>query len=267
LNKIDSAYLFASKSFNYESDIRTQKECYRILANSEYLRANMTEMSAYMNKYVIAGDSIRKIESQTKGSYIESKHYAELKYVKTRKVLWYSLGLIVLIVVLSYIVYTQLHNRNKREKTQLLDTHLLKEASIRKNVVSQYSESLHQKIEKRKKEQEIERKKANYAEKVLLDRKIYDELLHLNNPELFFREMDSVLNNLTTKLMTRYPSVTVKEISWCCLSLLEIPTSDIYVLLDYSVDGLKSMRKRLAQKIGLSGVSGLKNFLDKLISE
>ena len=112
-----------------------------------------------------------------------------------------------------------------------------------------------------------ERKKACHAENVLQDRKIYDELLQIHNPELFFSEMDSVLNNLVTKLKKQYPSLTTKEISWCCLTLLNIPTTDIYLLLDYTVDGLKSMRKRLARKVNLNGVAELNNFLLKMLTE
>jgi hypothetical protein len=220
-----------------------------------------------MNKYVQLGDSMRKIDGQTKGSFIESKHYTELNYLKTRKVLWLSIAFIILIIAGSYLLYTRLYQRSKKEKILLHETHLQQKAGIRKNIAIKYSETLRQKVEKLKVAQTNERKKANYTERVILDKKIYNELLHLDNTDLFFNEMDSVLNNLTTRLISRYPSLTVKEISWCCLSLLEVPTADIYLLFDYTVEGLKTMRKRLAQKTGLSGVSELKDFLEKSLSE
>lgn len=267
INQIDSAYYYASNSFNFKSDFRTQRECYRIMTNCEFARGHINNVTNYMNKYVQLGDSMRKIETQTKGSYIESKHYTELKYVKTRKVLWYSIALIILIIACSYILYTRLYQRSKKEKIRLHETHVQQKAGIRKDIVIKYSETLRQKVEKLKTMQANERKKASYTEKVILDKKIYNELLHLDKPDLFFNEMDPVLNNLATRLKNRYPSLTVKEISWCCLSLLEVPTTDIYLLFDYTVEGLKTMRKRLAQKTGLSGVSELKDFLEKLLTE
>ena len=267
INQIDSAFYYASNSFKFKSDFRTQRECYRIMTNCEFARGHIKNVTNYMNKYVQLGDSMRKIEAQTKGSYIESKHYTELKYVKARKVLWYSIAFIILIIAGSYILYTRLYQRSKKEKIYLHEIHLQQKAGIHKDIAAKYSEVLLQKVEKLKAVQTNERKRTNYTEKVLLDRKIYNELLHLDKPDLFFNEMDSVLNNLPTKLKKRYPSLTVKETSWCCLSLLEVPTTDIYILFDYTVEGLKTMRKRLAQKTGLSGVSELKDFLEKLLTE
>jgi len=51
------------------------------------------------------------------------------------------------------------------------------------------------------------------------------------------------------------------------LYLLQVPTTDIYLLLDYKVDSLKKMRQRLAQKLGLAGVTELEDFLKILLSE
>ena len=267
LKQVDSAFYYATESFKYNPDIRTQRECYRILTNSEFLRGNMTEMSMYMNKYVAIGDSLRKIDAQTKGSYIETMHTTEKEAAKNKNLVVYLSLLVLLILISAFFLYRFLSTRSKKEKTLMHESHTEEKAIIRKDVVIKYGEVLLQKIEKLKAEQTNELKKANYTEKVVLTRKIYNKLLHLNNTDLFFKEMDSVLNNLATKLKTRYPSLTTKEISWCCLSLLDVPTADIYVLLEYTVDGLKTMRKRLAQKTGLSGVAELKDFLEKLIAE
>ncbi len=267
VKQFDSAFYYASNAFKTDIDFRTQRECYRIMTNCEFIKGNTENVTRYMNKYVALGDSLRKVESQLKGSYMETMHDTKNEAAKSKNLIWYLVSLVFLVLAGAYWLTRFIVRRTKKEKEQIQETHSVEKAIIHKDVVEKYSKVLQQKVEKQKNELIIERKKADYAHKVILDRKIYDDLLHLSNTEIFFREMDSVLNNMVTKLKTRYPSVTVKEIYWCCLTLLEIPATDIYILLDYTVDGLKSMRKRLAQKTGLSGVAELKVFLQKIIEE
>jgi tetratricopeptide (TPR) repeat protein len=267
LSQIDSAYFYAKNAFNYEINIHTQRECYRILTNSEYKKGNMKSMAAYMSKYVVAGDSMRKIDGQTKATYIETMHNSTLEVDKTKNVMGYLALLIVFIVTGSIIVYYRMKKHTNVEKLLAEETNLKQKAGIRLEVMTKYRDAFLQKMETKKAEQASERKKASFAEKELLDRKIYNDLLHLQNIAVFYREMDTVLNNLVTKLRIRYPSLAEKEINWCCLYLLQVPTTDIYLLLDYKVDSLKKMRQRLAQKLGLAGVTELEDFLKILLSE
>jgi hypothetical protein len=123
------------------------------------------------------------------------------------------------------------------------------------------------KIETVKNKQSIERKKASLIEKEQLDRKMYEEFLHLNDIDYFYQEMDTILNNLVSKLNSRYPSLTSKEICWCCLQLLDIPVIDIYMLLEYKVGSLKKMKQRLAQKINVTGIKGIEDFLLGILIE
>ena len=85
MNKLDSAFIYANDAFKYGPDIRTQRECYRIITNIEYLRGNMKEMSANMNKYVLWSDSLRKNDAQTKGSILETLHDTNIKANKTQR--------------------------------------------------------------------------------------------------------------------------------------------------------------------------------------
>jgi len=267
LNNVDSAYFYAKNAFNFHPDIHTQRECYRILTNCEYLKGDMKTMSMYMNKYVVAGDSLRKIEAQTKGSYIESMHKTSQEVVKAEGKLWYLAVLIVFIIVGAITLYNRLKRRTTLEKQLAEETNLKQKAGIRKELMTKYRDAFLHKLEAVKAEQVHVRKKATLAEKQMLDRKIYDELLHFNDIDFFYHEMDTVLNNLVTKIKTRHPMLTEKEISWCCLYLLQVPTTDIYLLLDYKVESLKKMRQRLAQKLNLSGVSDLNNFLQDIHAE
>ena len=267
LGKVDSANYYALNALQYAPDIRTQRECYRILVNSESKTGNITALTQYMAKYQDCSDSIRKIDAQTKGSVLETIHITTNEVQKSKKRLWYLLGIILTGTVLGFILFIQLKRRNKTEINESEKQYREQKADIRKGVMLNHRDALLQKIEKTKKAQTPERKKASQANKELMDRKLYDDLLHLNDLEFFYREMDAVLNNLVSKLNSRYPGITEKEKIWCCLHLLNLSTADMYILLDYSVNGLKTMRQRLSQKLDLAGVSELNSFLHKIISE
>ena len=296
LNNVDSAYIYAKAALEFEPGIRTQRECYRILTNTEYLKGNMKEMSSYMNHYVRLGDSLRRIDAQTKGSILENIHNTNLEVEKTRNKVWYLLGCLVLVMLGGFLLYSRLHRRTKIEKIHLEtqkiqtreihkkqietekirmqaekmhteETHSKQKAGIRAEIMLKHGDALLEKMEALKAEQSSERKKATLAQRELLDRKIYDKLLHFNDINFFYRQMDTVLNNLVSKLKKRYPSLSDKEICWCCLFLLKVPTTDIYMLLHYQVGSLKKMRQRLAQKLVLSGAPALNDFLIGMLSE
>jgi hypothetical protein len=267
LKKIDSAFIFASNSFKYQPDIRTQRECYRILTNSEYLRGNMKEMSTYMNKYVHLGDSLRKIDAQTKGSYIESMHDTRLEVVKTKQWVWYLVVIISIVIGLSIFLYYRLRKRKDKELTETKEKHKEQKETLHKDVMLKHRKALLLKIETTKMQQSEKRKKLTSAEKDALDKKLYNDLLHFNDTEFFFRQMDAILNNLVTKLKERYTGVSNREISWCCFVILNIPLSDTLLMLDYKINTLNKMKQRLATKFNLDNAFELVPFLNDILSE
>jgi tetratricopeptide (TPR) repeat protein len=267
LHKFDSAFYYAKHSFDFEPDIRTQRECFRIMTNTEFVRGNLKNVSLYMNQYVTLNDSLRKIDSQTKGSYLEKMHSSALDAQQSGFQRWMLAGLLVFVVGAALILYFRMRKRNRIEKEKNEELLIRQKAGIRKELVHKHRDAMLHKIETIKAEQRASRKQATPAEKEELDRRLYEEVLHLNNADFFYREMDAVLNNLVGKLKSRYPSLTSKEITWCCLNLLHVPTADILLLLDYKVDSLNKMKQRLAQKVGVDGVTALDTFLNNLLTE
>jgi tetratricopeptide (TPR) repeat protein len=267
LKQIDSATFYAKNAFNFYPDIVTQRECYRILTNVGYLKGNIRQMKMYMNQYIVLFDSVHKIENQSKGSLIESIHSSKMEVIKTKNSQWYLVGFVLVGILIVLILIIQLRKLSILEIQKTEIHYQQQKTGIRIDVLTKHSETILQKIEAVKSKQSSERKKASMSDKEKLDRKIYDEILHMNDMDFFFNEMDTVLNNLVSKLRTRYPALTSKEISWCCLYLLHIPTTDIYLLLDYKVGSLKKMKQRLAQKIIVPGIKGIDDFLTGILSE
>jgi len=267
LNQIDSAAYYASNSFHFEPDIRTQRECYRILSNVSFLKGNMSVMSGYMNKYIELGDSIREIDKQTKGSVLEELHHTAREIDQTKQQRWYLIGILLLITAIGLTVYLMKQKHAKQEKLLNEKEHLQQKTGIRKEFIYRNRRILFQRVQASKYKQAAERKNATIAEKEEMDKLLYNRILHLNNKEEFNREMDVLLNDLVSKLKSRYPALNQKEITWCCLYLLKIPANDVLMLLDYKAESLKKLKQRLAQKTNLSSTTELDIFLNGILSE
>lgn len=267
-NKNDSAFFYAINSFKFKPDIRTQRDCYRILTNSEFRRGNMREMSMYMNKYVNLSDSIRKIDAQIKGSYMETNHIAKKEAVKSKYIAWYLGGLVLILIIVGYYLYSLFTQRNRQEKKQIMETHTVEKRVIHKKVIEDKRTVLKKQLEDRKKSLLIDFKNAGPQEREFQLRKIYKELLHFDEPELFFIEMNKFLNRLVIKLKKRYPTLNEKELMLCCYLLLHIPTYDMLILFGYKSDNsLKSLKKRLPKKLNLENATILEDFLLAILSE
>jgi tetratricopeptide (TPR) repeat protein len=267
LQQIDSAGYYAKRSFSYNPDIRTRRECYRILTNVAYTTGDKKMMSVYMNRYVEISDSLRKIDAQTKGSVLETMHETRQKFSNTKLERFYLFGLLLLFVTIGCFIFILTRKKIQKEKLRIEEIHQQQKIMIRKEVVDKQRKALSKRMEEIKATQAKERKNSSSAMKDAMDRELYNQLLHLNDVEYFDREMDVLLNNMVSKLKNRYPSITDKEKTWCCLHLLCVPSTDILMLFNYKVDSLNKMKQRLAQKVQLNGVAEIDNFLNELLSQ
>jgi len=267
LNQVDSASYYVKNAIHLKPDIRTQRECYQIIVNIVSLTGNLIDLKKYMINYQDCTDSIRKIDIQTRGCILESMHDKNKKVEMNQTKLGYLFSFFFVFITLCVQIYLRFIKRNEVVNLLAKSSHKIQKVNIRKEVILKYSDALLQKIENIKEKHAKDRKNASHDAKIKMDRKIYEEILHLNDIDFFYLEMDIVLNNLVTKLRTRYPTITSKEIIWCCLHLLNIPVIDIYLLLNYKVDSLKKMRQRLTHKIMLSSVTKIDDFLNEILIE
>ncbi|MDD4993088.1 MAG: hypothetical protein PHR83_12740 [Paludibacter sp.] len=268
LNKPDSAYKYASESFKYNPEIRTQRESYRIMTNCEFAKGHVDKVTIYMNKYVQLGDSIRKIDAQIKGSYIESMHDTNVQAAIRKNWIFYLVLLLIAGSISVFFLIYSLRNRSKKEIQQTEDMHVQQKIGMRNEIMLRKRTAVLDKIAQIKSEQTAARKIVNQQEREEIIRKMYDELLHLNDLPFFFNEMDMILNNLVSKLRSRYDTLNDKELCWCCFFLLKTPTHDMLILLDYKTDNsLKRMKNRLAEKVHLDNATMLSQLLLDILSE
>lgn len=98
-----------------------------------------------------------------------------------------------------------------------------------------------------------------------MTRQLYDELLHLDDWDTFSHDMNSFFYNLIIRLEEEYPDITRKEITWCCLSLLQITHADILTLIEYKQTSYSKFKQRLAKKMNLNDAAELTHFLDQKV--
>jgi len=267
LHKFDSSEYFAVNAFKFQPEIRTQRECHRILTNCAFLKGDTKGEVAHMNQYVFIGDSLRKIDSQTKGSFLENMHQSskEAKSAKQRNLL--LLLLFALFAGLFGWIYFRTKRRYKETESTLLLNHEKAKLQNKDELRQELIESLKQKIEDLKDQQIEIRKKASSADREALLRKFYTDLLHLDDWNKFTREMCPLFGNLPLKLETDFPTLTQKEISWCCLHLLGISQSDILTIMEYKPASYSKFKQRLAKKLNLTDATELNDFLHRKASE
>ena len=267
LNQIDSSNYYALNAFRFDPDIKTQKKCYRILVNAASTKGNISELKKYMSYYQDCTDSIHKIDAQTKGSVLETIHETKQEMAKSNKQFW-SVCIILFLAITAFILaYMAKHLKSKLEKQLSEEKRIQLRADLRMEAVMKKQEILQRKIQEKRVEYDNVWKKGGSEERKNITLRMYEELLHVDDIQLFQKEMDAELNHLVTKLQARYPTLTDKETHWCCLHLLDVDPADMMVLFNYKVDSLKRMKQRLVNKTGLAGVNEIDNFLNAILCE
>lgn len=257
----DSAEVYTKESLKYPASFFTRRGCYRILVNTTYLKGDIKLMGKYMSKYQDYTDSVRTIESQTKASVIEDLHTNSVETSGARQSLTITLLLLFMVVMFGGAISYYYYNRNKIRK-QELDGYKT-ELNNKQVFVSQ---SISKKIEDSKAIQAVKRKHALPNERIKLDKEVYTNSLHINNWVAFTSEMNHAFNGIVDKLQANYPTLSHKEISWCCLHLLNIPNADRILILETTTEGLYKMKQRIAQKLDLKSTKELNAFLNEIIT-
>lgn len=257
----DSAEIYTKESLKYPASFFTRRGCYRILVNTTYLKGDIKLMGKYMSKYQDYTDSVRTIESQIKASVIEDLHTNSIETSGARQSLTITILLLFVVVMFGGAISYYYYNRNKIRK-QELDGY---KTELNKKQVF-VSQSISKKIEDSKAIQAVTRMHALPNDRIKLDKEVYNNSLHINNWDVFTCEMNHAFNGIIDKLQANYPALSRKEISWCCLQLLNISSADRILILETTTEGLYKMKQRIAQKLNLKSAKELDAFLNEIVS-
>jgi len=264
----DSAYKYASTALKYPSNYITQRECYRLLANTEYVKGDFKQMANYMTRFQLYSDSVRKIESQTKITVLEDLHQTSETVGKTKQYLIILGWLIPLIVILSLFIFFRLRKRNKGKEHELeeVEHQLSENITLLSKKQILLKTNLTQKIEEAKASNALQYKKASPSQRDVLDKDVYNNSLFVNDWNKFSSLMNRTFNNLVSYLENNYPEMTRKEITWCCLFLLDLSIPDLALVLESQPVSIYKLKQRVTQKMNLKSSIELNKLL-KDISE
>ncbi|HEY6914220.1 MAG TPA: hypothetical protein VI413_06040, partial [Paludibacter sp.] len=261
ITQYDSAFSYAKLALKYPSTFFNQRECYRILANSEYHRGEFEKMGFYISKYQECVDSVRKVEIQSKVTMLEKLHNNNQEASGTERSMNWTVSIFVIVLLFSSVIVYLLFRRNSIKKKQL-DVYK-RELNQKQEFVSQ---NLSRKISETRNSQTEVRRNASPEERAELDTELYQKCLHLGNWNTFSCEMNHAFNQIVEVLQSDYSGITQKEITWCCLHLLDIPNADRILLLNATTDSIYKLKQRLAQKMNLKSTKELDAFLKMHVS-
>ncbi len=260
LRQLDSASLYANATFKFCPNMRTRLACYRILGNIGYLRKKTDELSQYTKLYLACNDSIKKIESQTKVTVLESIHQND-KEIKSgiRNSIILTI-LLFIVLATGLLIFYYLYKQNKKDKqvhtTQIQEAH--SKLVEKQNILI---EDLKQKLEREKVKQNCLRKKTTLAERDAFIIELYQSTLYLNDWEEFTRLMNHTFNNMVSTLIETCPTIKKNDMIWCCLHLLDVSPTERMIVLQVSPDSLYKIKQRLAIKLQLNGAKMLDEYL------
>jgi len=260
IDQYDSATSYAMKSLKCTGgNLFTRREGCRIIANAAYNTGDKKLMKKYMSKYQEYTDSVRIIESQTKATVIEHQHNSKVESAAAKQNLTTFTLLLIVSILIIVIISVYLYKRSKLRKVEIKNYE--QELNSKQAFVSQ---SIINKIEELKSIQTKIRKNAQPSERIKLNKELYNNALHIDNWEIFSSEMNHAFDNIVNKLQTDHPTLSRKEISLCCLQLLDIPNADKALLLESTTEGLYKLKQRVAQKINLTSTKELDKYLKNM---
>jgi len=86
---------------------------------------------------------------------------------------------------------------------------------------------------------------------------------HLTFHEELIASMDLQYNNISQRLLKKYPELTNRDILICCLLLANFETGMIATILDVKIDSVRIHRTRLRKKLNLQNHENIIEFLSR----
>ncbi len=271
LNQLDSLRIYLHKALEFPMDIYFRMETFSLLAEVANKQKDNEHIMDYVGELKMCQDSILKIESQSNIVELERIHQLDRETVQVKTHRQYLMvSVTVILIIASFIIFLlyRIHSRKKKEviiyKSQLKGKEVLLETHLEKRYESLLLD-LHANIKHAKEKYAVKRAKLSFLQREQLDREIYDEVLHYTDEKVFFARMNNILNHLPDTLKLKFPDMTYKEILFCCLTIIEIPTQDICLILEYKQTSLYKFKQRLIKKLGYKSSKEFESILEYMI--
>lgn len=256
LDNNDSAKLYINRALQMPIDIYFEEECYRVLAEVALAENDKAGVAKYINKRQTCQDSIKRLETQPNIKLLEQIHKSDIETSQVRTQRLLLVAAVIFLVVAGAIVSFLLH-KGKRQNKQEADSYRSELEKKHELLLLDLADELEQ---TRAKYADIKRK-SNFEQREQLEKKIFFEVLRLDDEKAFTDKMNKVLNRLPDKLKIDYPNMTFKDIIWCCLFMLQFSTADISLIMDYKQSSQYKFKQRLSKKLNFNNSKELEEML------
>lgn len=170
------------------------------------------------------------------------------------------------LLFILYIFLTRLHFKKVAQRQQ-------KEAELLQTISSHVNRNILNLINLKNNTTDLrsritkENKKSNYLSQIEAIKHKITEFLHLNDDTDFLNFVNLQLGNFGTRLMEQYPKITIKNLKYLILLMLDIPNHEIKEILGYTDSSFPTIKTRIAHKLELQSISSLNKFLYDFIRE
>ena len=262
IQQYDSVKVYLRYALERPINLYIEEECFRLLTKVALEEGNTKQADYYLKAQRYLQDSIRSIEQQSNLSTIEQMHETEkaATTVKNQRQL-----LIILVVCLSLIALLIVWFLYRRKEQKHREAEIYKTELEKKNELMLLD--LTDEMERTRTKYSAAWKKSDFQQREEINKKIYNEVLHFEDEDAFIKKMNKVLNNLPQKLKNDYPGISYKDILWCCLFILQIPTPDMCLILNYTPNSLYKFKQRLVKKLGFGNTNELEQMLHEKMGD
>lgn len=270
----DSAEYYLNKALEHPIDIYFEWEVYTLLMKIATEKKENEKIKPYMERIQECRDSISKLDTQTDIEVVKQIHETnkQTDEIKYHRIILFAGAIFLLLIglTITYVLYQRAKHRQstaEKYKIKMKEKHELlikKHEQLERTREMQVSEIKNELQNRRTELAEIWRK-SNFEEREKITRIIYNKVFDYENEAVFLERMNRLLNNLPNKLLDEYPNITFKEILWCCLFILKVPTNDILSILEYKQSSFYKFKQRLGNKLGYTAMKDLEEMLYKKV--
>jgi tetratricopeptide (TPR) repeat protein len=260
MNMPDSARYYFLESVKQKGDLSIKSSCYHYLLDLSLARGNVSDVRKYVSVYTAMVDSLYKSSIHTSLIGLEQK-FNYVKIANANKTLtihqqntYILLLILFLIIAIGVSFYLFDSNRKKQAISRLLKDQLnLQQAKLDKL-------ALLQKIARLRiiPKSNLEQTGSQFLK--LFDTEI--EMTSTDSTDLF-DSIDMAYNNLSQRLIGKFPQLNKKELLFCCLRYADFDNSSIATILELNINSVYRYNALIRDKMGYP-----KNIkLEKILAE
>jgi len=270
INNGDSARYYLNKVTDLQEMAPNYYRLWQILNENE---GNLNKALYYSKRVTSSTDSLYKTKLDVSFSGMEKKYKFQSLQVSNQELIIKNKQNIILLYLALFILSLGaaivLFRRNRIKSQQLkVQIQLVENERI---LVEKEKENINL-LEQQLKMQNILLSNVEQYRKHSIKRPLNDEerrgvISPILNPtfhEELIASMDVKYNNISKRLIERFPDLTQRDILICCLLLADFDTGMIATILDLKIESITKHRYRLRAKLQMQNSENLVDYLNNL---